>query len=609
MAMRYKDLVLVYEHVRSTTKRLEKTAEIASLLRETPAEDMVKIMLLLKGELYPQWDRRELGVAARQVLKALSLSYGIPIQRIEKDWSRIGDLGSVAEKLSARKTQATLFSRSLTIEDVFSTLRKLAQMEGKGTVDRKTALLGRLLTSATPIEAKYIIRTVLEELRVGIGEGTLRDAIAWAFFPRIKGINDQGEGKGQVQLTSLEELQRHLDDRDMLLVFKEETMAREAYKQLVSKVQRALNIMTDPSLVAELAATKGWRCLDKVTFRIMRPLKVMLAQKVKDEEEGLKRVGRPCIVEYKYDGFRMQIHRDREDIRLFTRRLEEVTAQFPEVIEAVRTHTPAEQFILDAEAVGMDPKTQTYLPFQHVSQRIKRKYRIEELALRLPVEVNVFDILTYQGKSLIERPFKERRKLIERLVDGEQGKIRLSASKVVSTPEEARTFYEKSLEAGNEGIMFKNLDAPYSPGSRVGSMVKLKPVMDTLDLVIIGAEWGEGKRATWLTSFSVACRDEEGNLLGIGKVGTGIKELESEGATFQQMTDLLRPSIIEQKGREVIVKPKVVVELSFEEIQKSTSYSSGYALRFPRLRNLREDRSVEDIADLATVEDLYFSQK
>lgn len=605
--MQYKALVLVYEQIESTTKRLEKTAIIADLLSNTDAKDILHIMLLLKGELYPQWDRREIGVAARQMLKAINTSYGIPVPKIEKEWSRLGDLGLVAEKLAGKRTQSTLVSSSLSVHDVFSTLRKLAEMEGQGTVDRKVGLISKLLTSAEPKEAKYITRTVLEELRVGIGEGTLRDSLVSTFFPRIKGIN--GDAGDEILVDNIDDLPHHLDDSNKLLVFPKETIAREAYNILVRKVQQAIDIMTDVTRVAELMAVKGWKGLDKVSFTPLQPLKVMLAQKVKDEEEGLKKVGSPAMVEYKYDGFRMQIHRKGDRIKIFTRRMEEVTRQFPEVIGFIRETTPSEQFILDAEAVGINRKTGRYLPFQHVSQRIKRKYRIDEIAEKLPVEVNVFDILAFKGKSLIKEPFKERRGIIEGLVRPIKGKIRLSESKTVKTADEIRKFYEKSLAAGHEGVMLKNLEAPYSPGSRVGHMVKLKPTMDTLDLVIVGAEWGEGKRAKWFTSFLIACRDEEEGFLSIGKVGTGIKELEQEGTTFQQLTDLLKPIILEENGREVTVKPKVVIEVSFEEVQKSPSYGSGYALRFPRLKSLRDDRKPDDISDLAQVEDLFFSQR
>ena len=265
--------------------------------------------------------------------------------------------------------------------------------------------------------------------------------------------------------------------------------------------------------------------------------------------------------------------------------------------------------ILDSEVVGFNKKTTQYMAFQSISQRIKRKYNIKELASKFPVEVNVFDILFYNDKSLLKEEFHKRRALLGKIIDPVPRKIVLSRIMITDKEEEANKFYQKSLDAGNEGLMAKNLNAVYKPGSRVGFGVKIKPVMESLDLVIVGAEWGEGKRSGWLTSFVVACRDDEGNLVEIGKVGTGIKELEEEGVTFNQLTEMLKKNIKSEKGKSAAVKPTIVIEVHYEEIQKSTKYSSGYALRFPRFVRLREDRHVEDISDLSLVKDLYVGQR
>jgi DNA ligase-1 len=220
----------------------------------------------------------------------------------------------------------------------------------------------------------------------------------------------------------------------------------------------------------------------------------------------------------------------------------------------------------------------------------------------------MFDILYYNGKTLIGEPFKKRRELIEKIITGKQKKIVVVKNLITLDEKKAEGFYTESLKKGNEGVMFKKLDSPYKPGARVGHMVKLKPVMDTLDCVIVGAEWGTGKRANWLSSFVLAVIDEDGNFVEIGKMGTGIKE-KSEGISFGRLTEELKPLILSEKGREVKIKPKVVVEVSYEEIQKSPTYSSGYALRFPRLVNLREDRSAKQASTLSVVEDYYYSQK
>ncbi|MFA6888757.1 MAG: ATP-dependent DNA ligase, partial [Candidatus Woesearchaeota archaeon] len=281
----------------------------------------------------------------------------------------------------------------------------------------------------------------------------------------------------------------------------------------------------------------------------------------------------------------------------------------PDVVDAVKKHVTSESCIFDCEIVGFNPKTTQYVAFQQISQRIKRKYDIEEAIKKLPVEINVFDILYYNGKSVIDKPFHERRALLNKIIHPKERVIVLSRIIITDKEEEANKFYNESLDKGNEGIMAKNLEAIYKPGSRVGFGVKVKPVMESLDVAIVGAEWGEGKRSKWMTSFIIACRDEENNLVTIGKVGTGIKELEGEGVTFEQLTEMLKENIINEKGKEVTVRPTIVIEVHYEEIQKSPTYSSGYALRFPRLIRLREDRGVYGCSTLKQVEELYTEQR
>jgi len=266
-------------------------------------------------------------------------------------------------------------------------------------------------------------------------------------------------------------------------------------------VQGAYDVANDFSIVAEKAKIDGINGLRKISLEPGRPVKVMLALKVKDVKEGFERVGKPADIEYKLDGFRLQIHKKDNDIKLFTRRLENVTKQFPDVVDYVENYVKGDSFIIDSEAVGFSPKTKKYLPFQNISQRIKRKYNIRSTAKEFPVELNVFDVIYYNGKNMIKTPFIERRKLVEKIVKPVERKILYVKNFITSNEKEVLKFYKESLNKGNEGIMFKTLDAVYKPGARVGHMVKFKPVMDTLDLVIVGAEWGEGKRSNWLSSF------------------------------------------------------------------------------------------------------------
>jgi len=562
--MRYAKLVETYAQLESTSKRLEKTTIIAHLLKHTK-EDLNKITLLLQGRVFPTYNDVPIGIASKLVVKALQVATGLSEKIIMREWKKKGDLGDVAEELASKKTQATLFHAHLTVAKVFENIKKLSTIEGKGSVGMKLKVIAELVSSATPQEAKYITRTLLEDLRVGVGDGTLRDAIVEAFFSV---------------------------DREN----------REEYNALIDITQKAFDVTNDFGSVAR-EAMKGKHALEALKLSVGVPLKVMLFQKANDFKDAFERVGTPAAIEQKYDGFRIQAHKDGTKVNLYTRRLDDVTKQFPE-IEAWMKKVHAKSCILDGEVIGVDEKSKNFLPFQAISQRIKRKYDIEKMVKDIPVAVRFFDLMELNGKSYLNSPFVERRKQLKTIIHPIE-KFHLAEQKIISTEKEAETFFKESLHVGNEGAMMKNLQAPYKPGSRVGYGVKIKSSMETLDLIVVGADWGEGKRSQWLASFTIACKDH-GKLLEIGKVGTGIKEKPSEGLSFGELTKLLKPLITEEKGRHVVVKPKMILEIEYEEIQKSPSYASGFALRFPRVLRLREDK--KDVSTLSLVKKLYKEQ-
>jgi DNA ligase-1 len=581
--MEYGELAEVYNKLEGTAKRLEKTSIISGLLKKTDSDELSAIMLLLQGRIYPPWDERKIGVASRLVLKAINIASGVDAVEIEEEWKQSGDLGLTAEKIISSKKQITLFSASLDIKKVFDNFVKLASMEGEGSVDQKVKLIAELLTSARPLEAKYIVRTVLEDLRVGVGEGSVRDAIVWAFLYPVEYNKEEND----IQLSD---------------------ESRAEYNKCVDALQEAYDITNDFSEVAVIAREKGIDGLQNISLEIGRPIKVMLYQKAKDMEDAFEIVGRPAILQYKYDGFRMQLHREGHKIRLFTRRLENVTKQFPDVVEVIRNHIKSSNYILDAEIIGIDPKTGKWLAFQNISQRIKRKYGIHQMAKDIPVMVNIFDAMQVNGENIVKKPYSKRIELVKKITSEIPEKLQLAKEIITEDVKEAEKFYNKSLDLGNEGIMVKALDKPYRPGSRVGYGVKVKPVMETLDLVIVGADWGEGKRANWLSSFTIACKSGD-KFLEIGKVGTGIKEKDEEGISFGQLTSMLKPIIISEKGKEVAVKPSVIIEVNYEEIQASPTYGSGFALRFPRLVRLREDKALDEVSDISLVKELYEKQR
>jgi len=287
--------------------------------------------------------------------------------------------------------------------------------------------------------------------------------------------------------------------------------------------------------------------------------------------------------------------------------MEDVTKQFPDIVDAVKKNVDGKNFIIDCEAVGFNNKTRRYMPFQNISQRIKRKYDIDNIIKELPIELNIFDIIFYNDTNLMDETLRERRALLEKIVHQIPRKIVLTKRLVTDSLEKAEEFYKKCLNEGLEGIMIKNLESIYRPGRYVNGWMKLKNILEPVDAVIVGAIYGNGKRAKWLSSYVIACQSE-GKFLDIGKVSTGVKE-KTEGLTYKKLTELLKPLIIEQKGKEVIVKPKIIIEVGYEEIQKSPSYSSGFALRFPKFLGLRYDKPLNEISDINLIKKIYNSQR
>ncbi len=594
--MDYSKLVGYYQELEKTTKRLEKTRIVAELLKKTPEEHLEKVIFLLEGRVFPKWDESKVGISSRLMLKAINSATGVSPEKIEKDWAKKGDLGIVVEDLIKTKKQTTLFSKKLTINKVSENIQKLATLEGKGTVSKKINLITELLTSATTEEARFIARTVIEDLRIGVKEGVIRDAIVWAFLPRVKGINDKDIKAKAKKIKKLKET----DLKEKLL---EAENPREIYNALVFKVEHAFNLTND---YAEVAIAAKHQNLKKLSMKIGKPVNPMLAMKAETPDDAFAHLGRPALLEYKLDGFRLQIHKKGDEVKLYTRRLENVTKQFEEIIPTIKSHVKAKDCILDSELVGFDPKTKRYLPFQNISKRIRRKYNIGEKSEELPVEINVFDIILKDGEILIDRTQEDRRKILEKTIKQEKTKVVLTKKLATSSEKELDKFYKESLKKGNEGIMIKNIKARYVPGRRVGGWMKIKPVKETLDLIIIGATWGEGKRAKWLSSFTIACRNKN-VLLNIGRVSTGISEINTD-LTYANLTKALKPLIKEQKGKYVTVKPKIIFEIAYDEVQASPTYSSGFALRFPRVVKIRNDLGFNDVDSIDRVKKFFKEQ-
>ena len=652
--MHYSKLCNALEKIEKNSLHIFKVKILADLFKEAQEDEIETVIMLVLADVFPAESGKELGISSGLIVQTISRAFNISKKTVVEDWSKSGDLGISAQNLCARRTQITLFSPVLTIQRVLTGLQKMESITGAKAQGRKIDILTELLSSADKTEAKFLIRTVIGQLRMGISEGLVKEAILSAFFTKIfwKGlllqkrnrkkvfnelleikdkkiliektmkdfleIKDKSAfniflNRNKVEVGEEKGIERTFEEKGFffknndidICIVEDMYFGNKLKKIIADKIDRSYQVTNNLAVIGKILKKEGEKGLDNLKIQLFCPIKVMLAQKAKSFKDAFERTGIPSAIEYKYDGMRMQIHKNGDNVKIYTRMLEIVTKQFPEIKEAVVKNAKCKNCIIEGEAVGTDAKTGKYIPFQYISKRIKRKYNISKTAKEIPVILYIFDIIYYNDKECLEKPFKERRKIIEKII--KPGKnIVLANQKSTSSIKEAENFYRQSLENKQEGVMIKNKDAFYVPGSRVGTMLKLKPVLDSLDLAIVGAEYGEGKRGGYLSSFLLACRNEDtGDYLVVGKLGTGLKEKEKEGTTFKEISNLIKDDIISQSDRSVLIAPKIVVEVAFEEIQRSSNYNSGFALRFPRFIRMRPDKSINDINSLDNLKKIF----
>ena len=579
--MEYAALVEVYERL-AATESTDRTAAIVAETLATAGDDLLAVLVrLLRGRPLDPWEEGDLGVSSALTRRAVERATGVGADEIEERWRETGDLGDAAAWAVANRRQRTLVSAALGVRGVHDRLRGLAELSGPGSRERRIETVAGLVSDAgSPDAARYLVRTALGHLRLGVGDGALRDAIARAF---LDGEGDAG----------------------------------------ADAVERAHQLTTDYTVVARRARAAGRAGLADLG----RPVESVRARPADGLAAGLVAVAGPddgVVLEHKYDGVRIQIHvRDGGDeVRLFTRRLVEVTDAFPDLVAAVRRRVDAERCLLDGEAVGYDPETGAPVPFQEFSRRIRREHDVAALAREVPATVHAFDCLSLDGETLLDAPLDERRtRLAGVLGDGDgddddddgdgPGRLALATAHrlTVAADEptdvaesalvDARSVRDEALDRGHEGLMLKNPAAAYEPGRRVGTMAKLKPTIDPLDLVVVGATYSEGRRSELLGRLRLACRDGD-ELREVGRLSTGYTDAELEA-----LTDRLEKLIVARDGRTVELRPAVVLAVECEAVQLSTEHDSGYALRFPRFLGVREDLDPNDADGLDRIARLH----
>jgi len=532
--MLFMDFAKTCERLEDTAGRLDMIGIISQELPGLSEEELPVFVRFVMGRIFPDWNSRKLGIGPNILYDAVRSVAGVRKTAVVDRLNKTGDIGRTVEELLLVKTQTSLSYTELDLLDVYYKLVSISSREGEASQREKMRTAMQLLGDARPLEGRYLARIMLEELRIGVGEGSVREAIAKAF---------------------------NVDSA------------------LVEHAMQALNDMGEVARLAKI----GPDALKDVRITPFHPVRMMLAQQGAIADM-IKEHGQ-IAAEFKYDGSRFQFHKKGNWARLYSRRLEDVTAALPDVIGQLMSATEHD-VILDGEVIAIrDGKP---MPFQSVLRRIRRRHDVAEAQEAIEMVPNVFDILYLDGETLIDLPFSERRKKLEGAV------TRFIAPQVISGEQaEIEQTYDAALAAGHEGIMIKVPTSPYTPGQRGKNWIKIKPEVDTLDLAVIGAEWGEGKRAHVFGSFLVACQDQ-GRLVPLSRVATGFSDEQ-----LAEVYEMLKESVIRTEGKEVTFEPSLVFEVGYAELQASQNYEGGFALRFPRFIRIRDDK---DLADIETIE-------
>ena len=580
--MKYVVIADSYEKVEATTKRLEMTAHLVELLKETPNEIIDKVVYLTQGKLHPDFTGIEIGVAEKLAVRAVAKATGYPEKDIETDIKQTGDLGTTTQKFLEKKAQVTFFRKPLTAQEVYEQLDRMAQASGPGSKDQKIALLAGLLANASPKEAKYIVRTVTGNLRLGIADMTVLDALAVAY----------GGGK-------------------------------EAREDL----ERAYNISSDLGRVARTVVETGMQGIEKFEVSIGEPIRPMLAERLGSPQEILEKLGGKCIAEFKYDGERVQAHKQGASVTLFSRRLENITEQYPDAVELLQHHIKAESAIIETEVVAINPDTGEMQPFQELMHR-RRKHGIKAAMREYPVSLFVFDVLYLNENDLTQKPYPLRHQYLGKTIE-QTDRVSLADYLVTDDPEELERFFERAVESGSEGLICKSFDedAVYRAGARGWLWIKYKrdyksEMTDTVDLVVVGAFHGRGKRAGTYGALLLAAYDsEEDRFQTVTKCGTGFTDDDLE--RLPEMMEKHRISFQHSRVQSAIeadvwFEPRVVLEILGAEITVSPIHmcamdairkGNGLAIRFPRFTgNYRPDKAAEDATSVIEIVEMYRSQ-
>jgi DNA ligase-1 len=584
--MLFRELSECYEKLESISSRLSMIEVLGALFKKLEPDEVKSAIYITQGVLAPPFEGVEFGMAEKMVEEAIAMSTGHTKEQVESAYRKYGDMGRAAFEMKGASRQSGISARHHTINEVYAAMLKIASTSGHGSKDLKIKGLASMLSTATPLEAKYLAKYPFDELRLGVGDSTVLEALS--------------------------------------------VMAAD-HRKLKAKLERAYNLCSDLGLVGETLAQKGEHAIDKFKITLFKPIRPALAERLPTAEEIIEKMHGKCEVDQKYDGFRCQVHKSGKKVKIFSRRLEDTTHMFPDIVEAVIKEISADTIVFEGEAIAYNDDTQEFLPFQETIQR-KRKHGVAEKAAELPLHVFAFDLMYINGEDYMEEPYKKRRETLEKAIS-EHGMILPAGSITATSAKQLEKFFQDSIASGLEGIIAKDPNAPYIAGARKFSWIKMKrsykgELEDTVDLVIVGYYLGRGMRAAFKFGglLCAAYNKKRDMFETISRIGSGFTEEQMK--ELKQMLDKTKVNSKPARLDSVVepdfwVYPKYVVTVKADEITRSPMHTcgkeklpdgteAGYALRFPRLvgaETIRKDKSVEEATTTKEIIEMYGQQK
>ncbi|VVA43584.1 putative DNA ligase [Candidatus Roizmanbacteria bacterium] len=572
--MKFSELALFFERIEKNSSRLEITRILAELFKLLNVQEIAKVVYLLQGRVGPAYEGIDFGMAERTIIKSAMSALNIDRSYFEKEFKKSGDLGQTVE--SFKKLYTSFEEKDMEVLVVFDFFYRLATATGNGSQDVKISLLSQLIRQLDPLSGRYLVRLPTGIIRLGFSDMTVLDAYSWMLA---------GD------------------------------------KSLRPTIETAYHVRPDLGFIGKTLKEKGLDGLKKIEPKIFTPIIMMKAERMSSAKEIIKQIGR-CLVEPKFDGFRLQVHylgsdprrgSDPIKVKLFSRSLEDVTFMYPDIVEGVKREVKADELIIEGEAIGYNPKTGEFLPFQETVQR-KRKYDIRAKAIEVPLKLFAFELLYLNGKNFIKKPFIERRKALESVItknkDINKQTIVVDHQEEVDREERLEKIFDQAVAKKLEGVIAKKINGIYQPGARGWNWIKYKrsyssKINDTIDCLVMGYDFGKGKRVGFgMGAFLVGVRDEkQDKFVTVAKIGTGLTDEEWRFLKIKSQISKLKDkpinySVDKAMNCDVWISPAIVVEIKADEITKSPTHTAGLALRFPRLEKFRDDKKPEDVTTL-----------